>query len=149
MERCDQRKLNAYSPGIEDKIFIKLGNIDEELFSISCKEFYNEFVVCKYERPTAMYTWEEFYYYANFDWKILFKIPYIVARETNLQSLQYQIINRYIPCYANLKLWGKESSNKCPLCNEVDTIEHFFFQCLSVDCIWTFLKKLFQITYDF
>ena len=84
-----------------DKIFIKLGNMFKEFFSISCKEFYNEFVVCKYERPTAMYTWEELYYYANFDWKMLFKIPYKVARETNLQSLQYQIFNRYIAAQNN------------------------------------------------
>ena len=50
----------------------------------------------------------------------------MVAVETNLQSLQYQIVNRYIPCYANLKLWGKENNDKCPLCNEVGTLEHVF-----------------------
>ena len=72
----------------------------------------------------------------------------MVAVETNLQSLQYQIVNRYIPCYANLKLWGKENTDKCPLCNEVDTIEHFFFQCSSIKCIWTNMSTLFQITYD-
>ena len=53
------------------------------------------------------------YYYADFDWTVLFKIPYKVARETDVQSLQFKIINRYIPCKANLYLWGKESSDKC------------------------------------
>ena len=51
------------------------------------------------------------YYYADFDWLVLFKIPYKVARETNVQSLQFKIINRYIPCKENLYLWGKESSD--------------------------------------
>ena len=45
--------------------------------------------------------------------------------QTDVQSLQFKIINRYIPCKENLYLWGKESSDKCGLCNEIDTI-HFF-----------------------
>ena len=31
-----------------------------------------------------------------------FKIPYKVARETDVQSLQFKIINRYIPCKENI-----------------------------------------------
>ena len=37
------------------------------------------------------------YFYADFDWPILFKIPYKVALETDVQSLLFKIINRYIP----------------------------------------------------
>ena len=69
------------------------------------------------------------YYYADSDWPVRFKIPYKVARETDVQSLQFKKTNRYIPCKENLYLWGKESSDKCCLCNEIDIIEHFFAQC--------------------
>ena len=140
--------LVSYTPLPEDKIVIKIGNRFKELFMLTCKEVYNEFVKCKTERPTALYTWEDLYYYANFDWKLLFKIPYKVARETDLQSLQYQIINRYIPCYSNLKLWGKEQSDKCPFCSETDTVEHFFTQCLNTVEFWTNMNAMFHVTYD-
>jgi exonuclease III len=140
--------LNTFIPSPEDRILVKLGNIYKDIFSISCKEFYNEFVYCKIDRASALYTWEELYYYADFDWKILFKIPYKVTRETNLQSLQYQIFHRYVPCYVNLNIWGKENSDKCPLCNDVDTMEHFFTQCTTVKALWSFLTDILQITYD-
>ena len=71
-------------------------------------------------------TTDPMFIYADFDWPVLFKIPYKFTRETDVQSLQFKIINRYIPCKENLYLWGKESSDKCGLCNEIDTIEHFF-----------------------
>ena len=92
--------------------------------NIQCKDYYKEFVYIKYERPTALHGWEEMYYYTDFDWPVIFKIPYKVALETDVQSLQFKIINRYIPCKENLYLWGKESSHKSRLCNEIDTIEH-------------------------
>ena len=67
------------------------------------------------------------------------------ARETDVQSLQFKIINRYIPCKENLYLWGKESSDKCCLCNEIDTIELFFFaQCSYNRVFWQGVSKLVQ-----
>ena len=36
---------------------------------------------------------EEMYYYGDFDWPVLFDIAYKVARETDVQSLQFKILN--------------------------------------------------------
>ena len=116
--------------------------------STQCKDYYKEFVNIKGERPTALYRWEEMYYYADFDWPVLFKISYKFTRETDVQSLQFKIINRYIPCKENLYLWGKESSNKCGLCNEIDTIEHFFAQCSYNRVFWQRVSTLVQRALD-
>ena len=88
------------------------------------------------------------YYYADFDWPVLFKIPYKVARATDVQSLQFRIINRYIPCKENLYFYGKESSAKCHLCNEIYTIEHFFAQCSYNRVFWQDVSKLIQRALD-
>ena len=88
------------------------------------------------------------YYYADFDWPVLFKILYKFTRETDVQSLQFKIINRYIPCKENLYLWGKESSDKCSLCNEIDTIEHFFAQCSYNRVFWQGVSTLVQRALD-
>ena len=109
--------------------------------------------VCMYfcahnERPTALYRWEEMYYYTDFDWLVLFKIPYKSARETDVHSLQFKIINRCIPCKENLYLWGKESSDKCCLFNEIDTIKHFFAHCSYNRVFWQDISKLIQPALD-
>ena len=36
---------------------------------------------------------KKMYYYGDFDWPVLFEIPYKVARETDVQSLQFKIFN--------------------------------------------------------
>ena len=60
-------------------VTLKFGNGNKNVLCIQCRDYYKEFVRIKYERPTALYKWEEMYYYADFDWTILFKIPYKVV----------------------------------------------------------------------
>ena len=129
-------------------IIVKVCKGHKNVLSIQCKEYYKEFVYIKYERPTALFRWEEVYYYADFYWPVLFKIPYKVAHETNVQSLQFKIINRQLPCKENLYLWGKESSDKCHLCNEIDIIEHFFAQFSYNRVFWQDVSKLIQRALD-
>ena len=74
------------------------------------------------------------HYYADFDWPVLFKIPYKVARATDVQSLQFRIIDRYIPCKENLYLWGKESSAKCHFCNEIILLNIFSHSVHIIKC---------------
>ena len=62
------------------------------------------------------------------------RFSYKVAHETDVHFLQFKIISKYIPCKGNLCLWGKESSDKCRLYNEIDTIGHCFAQCSYIGC---------------
>ena len=81
----------------------------------------------------------------NIEWQVKRQL----TTERDIHSLQYKIINcnRYIPCKVNLQLWGKSSSDKCHLCDEVDTIEHFFSQCTYNELFWqdVFFGNLYQI----
>jgi len=148
MQNIRNNPIDNYIHSQDGDIFVKLGEKSKNALSVTCKDFYEYFVQQKKERPTALYKWEEMYYFADFDWNMLYCIPYRVVRETDIQSLQYQIINRYIPCYVNLYKWGKEHSSSCPLCNQTDTIEHYFVECTSINCFWSEISSLIQLTYD-
>ena len=137
--------ISCHTSPADGEIIVKLCKGNKNILSTHCKDYYKEFVNIKCERPTALYRWEEMYYYADFHWSVLFEIPYKVA---DVQSLQFKIINRYIPCKENLYLWGKESSDKCCLCNELDTIEHFFAQCSYNRVFWQGVSKLVQRALD-
>ena len=86
------------------EIIVKLCKGHKYVLSIQRKDYYKEFVSIKDECPTALYRREEMYYYADFDWSVLFKITYKVALETDVQNLQFTIIYRYIPCKDNRHL---------------------------------------------
>ena len=83
----------------------------------------------KSERPSALYKWEELYYYAELDLIHIFRLLYTIARETTLKNFQYQIILRYISCPNNLHLWRKEPDNLSVECKEIDTIEDYIYKC--------------------
>ena len=109
------------------------------------REFYRELISRKYARPSALYKWEEQYFYVNFDWKLIFLHPYTHISDTKLQSLQYQIIHRYFPCRYNLSKWYHTNEENCNTCtNKRDTIEHFFYECIPVKKLWEDLTKWFK-----
>ena len=83
--------------------------------------------------PKCVKKWTEAFGFEDIDWQHIYKIPFWSCRETELQSFQYKIVNRIIACrhwLFNLKV---VSSPLCLLCNEDDTLQHFFVHCdLSV-----------------
>lgn len=58
------------------------------------------------------------------------------TRETKLQSLQYKIINRIVPCGTHLKQLRIRETDECPKCKMKDSIIHFFFHCNVVCDLW-------------
>ena len=126
-------------------------NVNDTLKHISiikCKECYKQFTQRNITTPAAISKWEEKYYYVNFDWSHIFKLPYLSCKETSLQSLQYQILNRYYPCKEILNIWYKDQDDKCDYCKEdIDSIEHYFFHCKQVKQIWVDLMFLFRDSY--
>ena len=128
----------------ENQLLLHINKIEKPLQLLRCKDFYWEYIRKKTVAPKCISKWEENYFYVEFDWRYIFTLPYTVARETYLQSLQYQIINRFIPCKYMLKIWNKEESDLCQNCNETDTIEHLFVKCQKVMPFWNSFNQWFQ-----
>ena len=138
-------KLKNYT-GLFEKIpdySVKIDSKHRDLKSVKCKEFYHTFVKQKYTRAKSLYKWEELYYFADFDWQELFLIPYRYCRETSIQSLQFQIINRYFPSNSILNTWHN-TNETCNKCGGIDTIEHYFYHCDPIKKLWTDFMKWYK-----
>jgi len=129
-----------------NSVTLKINHVEKNMLNLKCKDFYWEYVVKKAASPKCIEKWEELYYYVDFDWKLLFSLPYIVARETKLQSLQYQILNRYIPCKYFLKICNKEENDKCKTCERTEDLEHFFYNCNELGPFWNAFNHWFSNT---
>ena len=117
-------------------IQVKINNNYKPLSNVKCKEFYWIFINQNYERSKALETWEELFYYVEFDWEIFHLLPFKCARETSLQSMQFQIINRYFPCGETLNTWYKTNSYSCEHCGECESLQHYFIECPQVRTFW-------------
>ena len=104
---------------------------------ITTKEIYWELNRKYGVKPKACLKWESLYDLVEFDWDYIFSLPYKVSRETNLQSLQFQIIHRFYPCNAMLSKWYEDHEDECNFCNTVDTLEHHFYSCTETKDFWT------------
>ena len=100
-----------------EELSIKIGNKYKKISKTVCREFYWQFINTVFHRPTALEKWEELYYYVQFNWKHIFSLPYLTASETSLQSMQFQIINRYFPCKSIVNNWYSDEDEKCPICD--------------------------------
>ncbi len=110
-------------------------NIQCDYFAIdihkaSTKAIYKCFINFKYQTPVALWKWEDIIQTTT-DWHQVLKLTYHCSSETQLQTLQYHKIRRFLPC----KKWFCDISiifsNMRDKCNTVDTIEHNIFLCKS------------------
>ena len=132
----------------QNVLTIKINNFDKDLPEVKCRDLYWEYVSKKAVSPTCTAKWEELYYFVDFNWEQIFCLPYIVARETKFQSLQYQIVNRYIPTKQFLKICNKSDTDECVHCHKIDDLEHYFYSCKRVVPLWNNLSQLFSNIFE-
>ena len=88
------------APPLPNKIQVldKLIKLD----ALSSKMFYWIFVKKKFREPSCKCKWEEYFpLFKNADittWPRIFEMPFKITHETKLQSFQYRVIHRIIPC---------------------------------------------------
>ena len=58
------------------------------------------------------------------------------TNETYLQSLQWKIVHGIYPSGSSLKKMKIRQSDTCQYCEEFDSLQHFFFDCSFVKCVW-------------
>lgn len=69
-------------------------------------------------------------------WSYWFSLPYKVSREVRLQSFQYKVLHRTLPCGVFLEKLKIRASDKCMFCDGRDDIIHFLYQCPNTCNFW-------------
>ena len=101
---------------------------------------FNETVV-----PSAENKWVEYYpFLGKINWCVIYSLCHTVTTNSKLRSLQYSIVHRIFCCNYNLYLWKITESSVCWYCNQVDTLEHYFFYCDQSRDIWKEVEKIVQ-----
>ena len=138
-------KFNDIMP-LEEKLEMKRYNMNN---SIKSKMFYRELIERKTKEiaNTAALKWEEYFYYYDFNWIEIRKLPYLTTRETELHSFQFQVLNRYIACNDSLFKWGKAETNICRACDQIESIEHMLYDCLEAQQFWKSLTDIWFSCY--
>ena len=115
--------------------YLTLGNLNTD--DISRKHLI-QIISCT-ETPFVESSWKR--KYDSFDKKI-WSLPFEYTKETKLQIMQWKIIHQIFPSNILLKKMKIKDSENCDFCGEIDTPLHFFFECVSVNNVWTEIERL-------
>ena len=149
-EKIEEQKEPLYRYGkdlklSENIILVNNSEIDPQKFK--SKEIYYH---CLYpvKIPKFIETWET-KLNLEINWKEIFNILSTSIQENKQKQLHWKIIHRAIYTESKLASMGK-SNGICKLCNdEVEDLQHLFYNCKQINNIWRSLENLISNKYGF
>lgn len=116
-----------------------------DLDILSTKQLYKILLAGRKHTPTAQLKWREIFseveeMQIEGRWKYWYNLPYRISREVKLQSFQYRLLNRILPCNKYLAQIRVISSPICNFCNRVDDTFHFLYGCSETTDFWNSLS---------
>ena len=129
---------------------INISGMYKSIEKLKCKDFYWALVDRTKVEPKCVHKWSEIYpYFETAEpeiWKRIFNMAFNVTQETLIQSFQYRLIHRIIPCNKWLETIRVKDTNICNYCDNVDDLQHFFLYCHNVHKFWVSLYKWWNRT---
>ena len=99
----------------------------------------------RYTQPTSISFWSKtFPEMKNIEekqWENMFTLPHNILNEVKIIMTQYKLLNNIINCSVKLKDWHLTDSNRCPHCNKIDDIVHYFLLCQKTKIFWKSLIR--------
>jgi hypothetical protein len=86
--------------------------------------------------PNPIKYWMEKYEFSEDTLQTMYILPFKVTKATYIQSLQYKIMYKIINCNSWLKKIKVKENAKCRFCDQDETVEHFFYQCIDTKKYW-------------
>ena len=134
----DHYPLNVTNSSLNVSLCYK--DVSLSVRNSTTKEVYKLFVSKRAVQPTAQIRWNEIFNIEPSDWESIYRLPYSATRETNLQALQYKVLNRIIACKKWLHTQKIIDSPNCS-CGELDDLMHFLVKCTGLNGFWKKLER--------
>lgn len=140
------------APG-DEGLELKLDqNAPEDLSLLSPKRMYVKLLSRNYKPNIALQRWKDgdegVHIRDHEEWSDICSRVFCTTRETKIQSLQYKISHRVIPCNVFLKRLRISDSDLCNYCQAKDSVPHFFFTCEVVKPFWKTVASWFSSADD-
>ena len=87
--------------------------------------------------------------FENIYWELIYETPFKLTKNSKVQMTQYKIIHRILAVNHNLKKWEKIDNETCDYCDEIDTIEHFLYQCPKTTTLWESIQTWWKTNFQF
>ena len=141
---------NQSIPLKDNEIYIHLKGIRKNINEAKCRDFYKSLISRIKKLPIAIQKRTEVYDIKEDECGNIFRLPYRIYSETDLQAFQYKIINRFFPCKYTLSIWYSDITNTCQYCHQQSvTLVYYFVYCTDVAMFWKQFGKMWKRIFEF
>ena len=125
-----------------------MDKLKNNVMKLKSKKIYWKYLEKIVRQPSAIQHWiSEFPFFHDNDFAEIFSNAYNTG-DVKLQSFQYKILNRIFACNYMLNKWGIANSAKCTYCEDIDTLEHYFYYCEHCQEFWKGITQWFAVVYQ-
>ena len=126
-------------------LYINLTLKSKIVTEMTSRDIYKLLKIEHFIIPTAIEKWnEKGFLISQEDWRVFYRMPYLITRDTKVQSFQYKILHQFFPCNYWLSKWNIDIEENCDMCGHCDTIEHYFIFCCISKTFWTSVFNWFS-----
>jgi hypothetical protein len=133
--------------------YLQIDNKDCDIDQITTRDIYLYLIKKNKIKPAAgKIKWIEKYDDMNLDeefWQYIYETPNSLTKNSKILMTQYKIINRILAVNYNLKMWGKSDTDLCTACSQVETIEHFIYECPKTLTLWNAIQLWWKAIFQF
>ena len=127
-----------------ENVTLRINKTDRPLNTITNHDFYLIHVQHNTEKLKCQVHWESIFDINELDWVKYFTMAK-VDRDVRMQSFQYKIIHRILPCNKYLSKWHDTITSECSYCMAEDDISHFLYCCPYTRPFWRKLDTWLQV----
>jgi hypothetical protein len=146
-ETIKKMKIPNEAISSDQNVYLKIGKIQKDMSQITNKEVYWTFVNSIQVEPIIVYHLKREFGIQDDEWENVFTVPRVI-RNTRIRAFQYKLLYNLIPCNLYLKRINRSTTDKCSICQELDTLVHYFCGCQQVRYYWNSFIQWWNSVYD-
>ena len=139
-QRIPENAINS-----SESITLRINKTDRPLNAVTNHDFYLIHAQHNMVTLKCKVRWGSIFDISESEWTKFFTISK-VDRDVRMQSFQYKIIHRILPCNKYLSKWHDSITSECFYCKAEDDIPHFIYYCPHTRPFWhkidTWLKAI-------
>lgn len=146
-EMLTKQNVNPNSESF--KVLVVYKGKNTPISSLTAKDVYNILLEQIEVSVTAKEKWEESFNVeiSGNKWEQIFCLPFKCTTESKLQAFQYKILHRFAAHNYLLKKYNLSDTERCFYCQNVETLEHKYYECREVFAFWRHFFSWWSIVF--
>ncbi len=107
------------------------------------KFFYQILISKKFQRSPMELIWSRKFNFINdgSSWENIYKEKIVKEKYKKFAEFNFKLLHNILPCGNIVSKWNRNVNKLCAYCNDVETVEHIYYDCARIQSLWSDIGK--------